>query len=209
MRITKLGHSCLHVVDGDADILVDPGTFSAGFETLTGLTAVLITHEHADHLDLDRLPAVLAANPQAVVHADAGSAAKLRDAGIQVTPVSAGQTLDVGTPVTVHGRTHAVIHADIPVISNAQYLIGGRLLHPGDSLELPEVAIEVLAVPASAPWMALKEAVEFYRAVSPTVAFPIHERILANPAMAYGLLSKLGPAGSSWREPADGDEFEV
>ena len=209
MQITKLGHSCLHVVDGDADLLVDPGTFSAGFEQLTGLTAVLITHEHADHLDLDRLPAVLAANPQAVVYADAGSSAKLQDAGIAVTPVSAGQTLDVGTAVTVHGRTHAVIHSDIPVISNAQYLIGGRLLHPGDSLELPEVAVEVLAVPASAPWMALKEAVEFYRAVSPAVAFPIHERILANPAMAYGLLAKLGPAGSSWREPADGDTFEV
>lgn len=209
MRITKLGHSCLHVVDGDANILVDPGTFSAGFEQLTGLTAVLITHEHADHLDIDRLPPVLAANPQAVVHADAGSAATLREAGIEVTQVGAGQTLDVGTPVTVHGRTHAVIHADIPVISNAQYLIGGRLLHPGDSLELPGVAVEVLALPASAPWMALKEAVEFYRAVSPAVAFGIHERILANPAMAFGLLARLGPDTSSWREPADGAEFEV
>lgn len=209
MLITKLGHSCLHVVDGDADILLDPGTFSTGFEQLTGLTAVLITHEHADHLDLDALPAVLAANPQAAVYADAGSAGKLRDAGIAVTAVSAGQSIDVGTPVTVHGSTHAIIHADIPVIRNAQYLIGGRLLHPGDSLEVPEMAVEVLAVPASAPWMALKEAVDFYRAVSPSVAFPIHERILANPAMAYGLLAKLGPEGSSWREPADGDEFEV
>src|ERR1700712_4625623 len=69
MRITKLGHSCLHVVDGDADILLDPGTFSTGFEQLTGLTAVLITHQPPDPLDLDRLPAVLAANPQATVYA--------------------------------------------------------------------------------------------------------------------------------------------
>ena len=209
MQITKFGHSCLHVVDGDADLLIDPGTFSSGFEQLTGLTGVLITHQHPDHLDLDRLPAVLAANPQAVVYADAGSAAKLQDAGIDATAVAAGQRIDVGTPVTVHGRTHAVIHADIPVIPNAQYLIGGRLLHPGDSLEVPDVAIEVLAVPAGAPWMALKEAVEFYRTVSPQLAFPIHERILANPAMSFGLLEKLGPNGSTWRVPAEGEQFEV
>ena len=209
MRITKFGHSCLHVEDGDARILFDPGTFSAGFEQLTGLTAVLITHQHADHLDMARLPAVLAANPQATVYADAASAGTLRDAGVEVTAVSAGQTIDVGTPVTVHGRTHAVIHADIPVIPNAQYLVGGRLLHPGDSLEVPDVAIEVLALPASAPWMALKEAVEFYRTVAPTVAFPIHERILAHPAMVYGNLDRLKPAGSSWLEPADGEQFEI
>jgi len=209
MRITKYGHSCLHVVDGDADILLDPGTFSSGFEQLTGLTAVLITHEHADHVDLDRLPAVLAANPQAAVYADAGSATKLQDAGIAVTAVSAGQRIDVGTPVTVHGRSHAVIHADIPVITNAQYLIGGRLLHPGDSLEVPEVAVEVLALPAAAPWMAIKEAVDFYRTLSPRQAFPIHERILANPGMAYGILDRLRPAGSSWQQPEDGEQFEV
>ena len=209
MRITKLGHSCLHVVDGDASILLDPGTFSAGFEQLTGLTAVLITHQHADHLDLDRLPAVLAANPQATVHADAESAASLQEAGIAATAVSAGQRIDVGTPVTVHGRTHGVIHADIPVIPNAQYLIGGRLLHPGDSLEVPDVAVEVLALPASAPWMALKEGVEFYRSIAPRLAFPIHERILANPAMAFGLLERLRPDGSTWQEPADGEQFEI
>jgi L-ascorbate metabolism protein UlaG (beta-lactamase superfamily) len=209
MRITKLGHSCLHVVDGDADILVDPGTFSTGFAQLTGLTAVLITHEHADHLDRDALPALLAANPQAAVYADAGSAVTLQDAGIAVTAVSAGQSIDVGTPVTVHGRTHAVIHADIPVISNAQYLVGGRLLHPGDSLEVPDTAVEILALPVAAPWMAIKEAVEFYAALSPRLAFPIHERILANPAMAYGIVERLKPARSSWRAPADGEEFEV
>ncbi len=209
MRITKFGHSCLHVVDGDAAILLDPGTFSAGFEQLTGLTAVLITHQHADHLDLDRLPAVLAANPQATVHADAGSAGKLQAAGIAATAVGAGQSFDVGTPVTVYGRTHGVIHADIPVIPNAQYLIGGRLLHPGDSLEAPDTAVEVLALPVSAPWMALKEAVDFYRALSPRLAFPIHERILARPAMAFGLLEQLRPDGSTWKEPADGEQFEV
>ncbi len=209
MLITKLGHSCLRVQDGDADVLVDPGTFSSGFTELTGLTAVLVTHQHADHLDLERLPALLAANPAATVHADPGSAAQLHDAGIPVQTVRTGDSFDVGTPVTVHGGEHAVIHRDVPTVPNAMFLIGGRLLHPGDALVVPDVPVDILGVPAAAPWMALKEAVEFYRSVQPRKAFPIHERLLVNPAMAFGLLERLGPADADWLEPADGEPFEL
>ncbi len=211
MQITKFGHSCLLVADGEAKILIDPGTFSAGFESLTGLTAILITHQHPDHLDLTRLPSVVAANPQAPVYADTGSVGPLQDAGISVTPVEPGDRFDVGTPVEVLGGTHAVIHADIPTIPNVCYLIGGRLLHPGDSLDVPNVPVEILAVPAAAPWMAAREAIDFYRAVSPQIAFSIHEQILAAPGMSLfqGLLDRLGPQSSTWLTPADGEPFEV
>ncbi len=209
MQITKLGHSCLHVVDGDANILIDPGTYSAGFESLTGLTAVLITHQHPDHLDMDRLPALLAANSAAHVYADAGSAPAIADAGFPVTTVSAGNNFDVGTSVAVYGTEHAVIHADIPLVPNAAYLIGGRLLHPGDSFTLPNLPIEILALPAAAPWMALKESIDYFRAVAPKVAFPIHEKILANTEMAYLLLGKLAPAGVQWLTPKQGEPFEL
>lgn len=204
MKITKYGHSCLHVVDGPASILVDPGGYSTGFDALTGVTAILVTHQHPDHLDRDRLPRVLAANPGVSLYADAQSAAQLADGGIEATPVTAGDRLDVGTPVEVVGRDHAVVHVDIPVIRNVGYLIGGRLLHPGDSLAVPDLAVEVLALPASAPWMALKEAVEFFRAVNPSIAIPIHEKMLANPAMVYSLLERLGPTGTRWIDLDDG-----
>ncbi len=108
MQLTRFGHSCLLVVDGDAKILIDPGTFSAGFEDLTGLTAVLITHQHADHLDLDRLPAVVAANPERQVYADAGSVPQLEaSAGITADHRESGDVFDVGTTVEVLGRNHA------------------------------------------------------------------------------------------------------
>ena len=55
MRLTKLGHSCLLVEEGRARLLLDPGTLSGGFEELEGLTAVLFIHQHADHLDQQRL----------------------------------------------------------------------------------------------------------------------------------------------------------
>ena len=162
MKITKYGHSCLRVVDGSANILIDPGTFSTGFEGLTDLTAV-----------------------------------------------HSGDQLDLGTPVQVVGSDHAIVHVDIPVIPNVGYLIGGRLLHPGDSLVVPEQDVEILAVPASAPWMAVKEAVEFFRAVNPAVAFPIHEKVIANPAMVYGLLARLGPPTARWIDLDDGHTEEL
>jgi L-ascorbate metabolism protein UlaG (beta-lactamase superfamily) len=49
VRITHYGHACVlaELPDGTR-VLFDPGTYSAGFEDLTGLDAVLITHEHPD-----------------------------------------------------------------------------------------------------------------------------------------------------------------
>ena len=60
MRLTKFGHSCLLVEEQGARMLLDPGTLSDGFEELQGLTAILYTHQHADHLDPARLPGLLA-----------------------------------------------------------------------------------------------------------------------------------------------------
>ena len=109
--------------------------------------------------------------------------------------MASGDKLDVGMPVEVFAGDHAIIHRDIPVIPNACYLIGGRLLHPGDSLTVLDRPVEILALPTSAPWMAVKEAIDYFRAVDPKVAIPIHDKLMANPAMVYGLLQRLGPAG--------------
>jgi len=204
MRITKYGHSCLHISEGSASILIDPGAFSQGFETLSGLTAVLVTHQHPDHLDPKRLPLLLRGNPGATLYADAGSVDLLAKEGITATPVASGDRLDVGIGVEVFAGDHAVIHRDIPVIPNACYLVGGRLLHPGDSLTVLDRPVEILALPTSAPWMAVKEAVDYFRAVDPKAAIPIHDKLMANPAMVYGLLQRLGPPDARWVNLDDG-----
>lgn len=208
MRITKFGHSCLSVQDGDAFLLIDPGTFSSGFETLTGLTGILVTHAHADHLDPARIAALLQQNPDATVHADAAAAQELGKAGVTATAVSAGQRLDLGTTVETIGEHHAVIHQDLPRFSNTGFLIGGRLFHPGDSLLPPDRPLEILAVPVMAPWMALKEAIDFERAVSPQVSIPIHDHLLAVKPMFYGRLADMGPDGMRWLDLDDGHTEE-
>ena len=133
MQVTHFGHSCVLLDTGTARLLIDPGTFSTGFEGVTGLDAVLVTHQHPDHLDPERLPALLRANPDARLIVDSGTAGQLE--GVDTETVEPGATVTVGgARVEVLGGRHAVIHPDIPVIPNNAYLVDGTHLHPGDSL---------------------------------------------------------------------------
>jgi L-ascorbate metabolism protein UlaG (beta-lactamase superfamily) len=210
MRLTKFGHSCLLVEEGQARILLDPGTLSGGFEALEGLTAVLFTHQHADHLDPERLRGLLDRSPRARVLSDQGSAGPLGEAGVEVEVVADGQELDVGgVAVRVAGRDHAVIHPDIPVIPNVGYLVGGRLFHPGDAFTAPGAPVEVLAVPAGAPWLKVAEPVDYLRAVRPRVAVPVHDKVLSEVgrSLHFGQLERLG--GTSLRVLDDGAPTEL
>ena len=195
MRLTKFGHSCLLVEDAGARVLLDPGSFSEGFEELEGLTAVCVTHQHPDHLDRDRLRALLDGNPGVRVVADEGSAPALDEAGAAVEVVHDGDELTLdGLGVRVAGREHAAVHPDVPRVPNVGYLVGGRLFHPGDALTVPGEPVEVLATPAGAPWLKLAEAVDYLRRIGPTVAVPVHERVLsaAGIAIHYRQLEQLG-----------------
>ena len=83
MRITHLGHACLLVEMADTRVLVDPGTFADDLSALRDLDAVLVTHQHPDHLDPDRVPALVAANPDAVVLCDPSSVEVLAGLGVE------------------------------------------------------------------------------------------------------------------------------
>jgi len=196
MELTHFGHSCLLAEFGVARLLFDPGTFSHGFEGITGLSAILITHQHPDHADPQRLPALVEANPGAALYADPQTAAQL---GGRWRAVHVGDEIAVGG-VTIRGvgGRHAVIHPEIPVIDNISYLIGdgehrARLMHPGDALFVPDEPIDVLATPAAAPWMRIAEAVDYLRAVAPRHAVPIHQGIIAPEARGifYGRLAEM------------------
>ncbi len=198
MEIQKLGHACLLLTtDVGNRVLIDPGCWSTGFEELTELSAVLVTHQHADHLDVPRLRALLQTNPAALVLADPDSAGQLRESGLDATVAEHGQRYDAnGVPVEAIGRTHALIHADIPRVPNVGYLVAGQVFHPGDALTVPDAGVDVLALPAGAPWVKSGEVVDYLREVAPRVAVPIHELTLAKPEMEYGRYTSLAPTGT-------------
>ncbi|WAJ44667.1 MBL fold metallo-hydrolase [Mycobacterium sp. Aquia_216] len=196
MQLTHFGHSCLLAEFDNTSVLFDPGTFAHGFEGITGLTAILITHQHPDHVDPARLPALIEANPDAALYTDSQTAAQL-DAPFQT--VHAGDELTIGElTIRALGGKHAVIHPEIPVIENLSYLVGdgehrARLMHPGDALFVPDEPVDVLATPAAAPWMRISEAVDYLRAVSPARAVPIHQGVVAPEARGiyYGRLTEM------------------
>ena len=189
MQITRLGHAAVLVEAAGARILIDPGAFSdaSAFE-LTGLDAIVVTHQHADHIDRDRAPALLAANPDALLLSDPETAEVL-DVG-DWTPNADGLETVVGD-VTIRGvgAQHAVILPSIPRISNVGVLLTApgepTLFHPGDTYEYVPADVDVLALPLSAPWAKSSETVDFARRVAPTTLFPIHDGTVSS--AGYGI----------------------
>ncbi|MEU2176108.1 MBL fold metallo-hydrolase [Nocardia sp. NPDC019219] len=214
MRIAHFGHSCLLVELHGTKILFDPGTFSHGFEGLTGLDAIAVTHQHPDHIDPNRIDALVEANPGARLLSDPQTA---EQRGERWEAVHAGNVLTLGDlRITGGGGRHAVIHPEIPVIDNTVFQLGtaddpAQLVHPGDSLWVPPVPVGVLAAPAAAPWMRVSEAVDYLRAVAPRVALPIHYGIIREEAQGiyFGRLSEMSPAGTEFRVLAPENDIEL
>ncbi len=188
MLITHLGHSAVLVETDNARILIDPGNFSDAWHRLTELDAVLITHQHPDHLDPQQLPSLLAANPGARVFAEpsvleqvtAGDLPSLGDAA-EALPADTQEAVGDVLISAVGGR-HAVIHRDLPRIGNVGYVLRSEgqptLFHPGDAYDTAPPGVDILAVPAYGPWAAMKETVDFVRAVGALEGFPIHDGLL-------------------------------
>ncbi|KAB1940920.1 MBL fold metallo-hydrolase [Micromonospora sp. ALFpr18c] len=185
MRIIRFTHACVRVEHDGRVLVIDPGTWSEP-RALAGADAVLVTHEHTDHVDVLRL-----AGLGVPVYAPEG--ARLSDlAPLPVTRVRAGQRFTAaGIDVSAHGGRHAPIHEGQPDCPNLGYLVGDGLYHPGDSLHVPDEPVRTLLVPAQGSWLRLDEAIRFAAAVGAERAYPIHdaqlnERGLASVAGWFG-----------------------
>ena len=205
MRLRKFGHCCLLVEDDGERLLVDPGVFSTDLESLTGLTAVLVTHVHEDHLDVDRLHGLLEHNPNAMVICDQMSAGALEEKGVDAHVVHGGDLVDVGLRLRVYESDHAVIHPELPNVPILGYLISDRFFYGGDAFMTPEEPVDVLAVPVGGVWMKVAESIDYLRSVNPRVAIPVHDHQDVWTEWIVSLFRDLGPERSTFTSLA-GDE---
>ena len=188
MLITRFGHAALLVETESTRVLVDPGGFcdDAVF-ALRDLDAIVVTHQHPDHLDTDRAPSLVEANPDALLVCDPETAGLVT---FGEWTINADGTEHCVGDLTLRGvgERHAVILPQIDRVANVGVTLtagGTTLFHPGDTYEYAPEGVDVLALPLGAPWAKLSETVDFVQRVAPTTVLPIHDLTIAE--QAYGL----------------------
>jgi L-ascorbate metabolism protein UlaG (beta-lactamase superfamily) len=183
MKITKLEHACLVIEEQGKRLIIDPGSMTTKPPTdLDSVAGVVITHVHADHYDAKHLSAIAAKNPGIQIFSTQEVARHVLEemSNQDVTVVTDGSQGQAGPfALQFFGSQHAIIHKSIPPIQNVGVMVNRKLYYPGDSFEEPGLPIGVLAVPVSAPWMKLAEAMDFVIATKPTMAFPTHNALLS------------------------------
>jgi L-ascorbate metabolism protein UlaG (beta-lactamase superfamily) len=194
VKLTRYSHSCVRLEHEGRVLVIDPGVWSEP-RALHGADAVLVTHEHADHVDVLRLR-----GSGVPVFAPEGASIP----GLVTEPVSSGSSFTAaGFLVRAVGGSHAAVLEGQETCANLGYVVDGSVYHPGDALHVPEVPVETLLVPLQASWLKTCEAVSFVRAVRPERAFGIHDAQINERALGSlnGWIGEHGGTSYSWLVP--------
>ena len=184
MILTKHQHACFTLEKEGKLLVVDPGELTQDLGAPENVVGIVITHAHADHFDASALGALIAHNPLAIIYAHEAVTAQLGDT-LPTQVVRAGETIDVSPfSVTFYGGTHAPIHPDIPVVANLGLFVDELLYYPGDSFITPGRPVAALALPVSAPWLKIADAIDFARDINAGLVFPTHDAILSEAGKA-------------------------
>ena len=212
MELTKHGHACVVLSEEDRRLVIDPGALTDP-AALDGASAVLVTHEHFDHFAPDVLRRAMDADPALEVWTNGSVAGQLDGVGSRVHVVGDGDAVTIaGFDVTVHGELHAVIHPDIPQITNIGFLVAGQVFPPCDALTVPDEPVATLLVPMHAPWSRTADLIDYVRAVHADQAFAVHDGLLNDTGLGIvsGLLGERGPGTPTpFSRLAPGDTTEL
>ncbi|MEN6485191.1 MAG: MBL fold metallo-hydrolase [Syntrophobacteraceae bacterium] len=182
LEITFLGHGSLMFATGGKIIHVDPYSAVADYARLPRADLVLITHEHADHLDLKALEAVRTEKTAVVLTEACAKQVKggivLHDGDVQT--VSGFRIEAVPAYNLVHMRSEGVpFH---PKGSGNGYIVtfGDKKVYvAGDTENTPEMkglnGIDIAFLPMNLPYTMTPEMVaDAAKAFKPKILYPYH-----------------------------------
>lgn len=197
MKLTKLGHCCLLLEEKNLRILTDPGVFSQTQNALTDIDIILISHEHADHFDIESVKKIMLKNPQAQIYTTKGVDRQLSMYGFKSNVLGNGERIfEKGVLIEAVYSEHALIYPNLASVDNFGFYFEGRLFVPGDAFIKPDRPVEILALPVAAPWLKLSESIDYALEIKPRLCFPVHDDILKTPGSAHRLPQNiLTPAG--------------
>ncbi|MDF5753408.1 MBL fold metallo-hydrolase [Spongiactinospora sp. TRM90649] len=179
MELTKFGHACVRLEKDGKILVIDPGAFSEE-SALDAADAVLITHEHFDHMEPERLRAAARANPELTIWTCDAVAGQLSEAEVpaKIQAVRHGDAFETaGFRVRAVGELHAVNHPDVPQVQNVGFFVDDAVFYPGDALTPPGADVHTLLVPTGAPWLKLAEMINYLRQVRPEHAYSTHDAL--------------------------------
>lgn len=174
MRVTKYPQSCFHIEKNGQGLLIDIGNFATASFSLKDMKpfdAILITHQHADHIDPD-LTDWLEDN-LVPIYANQDVADKYPDMSINV--LQDMQTITVsGFEVTARDLPHCKMPDGSDGPPNTGYIIDNHFFHPGDGIAIEQLAVNTLAAPVAGPSVSLYSAVRLARQVQAETIIPMH-----------------------------------
>lgn len=176
MTIKKYPQSHLLITGNSTKILIDPGyiTFEKGFKIaeFQYMDGYLITHQHSDHLDPDRIKEIVGENK---VYGNSDVVGKLKELGVEAIQIENGQQFKVGEfeiiPVDLPHFPHPLGN---PMPPNSGFIINGVFFHAGDGYELSGVNVATAALPLGHPFLSTTSVLNFAKSLQAKVIIPIH-----------------------------------
>lgn len=210
MKVAKYEHACFTVENAGQVLVIDPGEWTTDFVVTDNIIAIVVTHEHGDHFDPSILAKIYDKNPNSVLVSLQSIVDKMPDHTTKA--VKPGDKIEIGPfNLEFFGGKHAIIHNSYPATENVGVLINDTVYYPGDSFALPGKPIDVLAIPASAPWLKISESIDFLNTVKPFLAFPTHDAILSETGkqLADRMLSQVAESATIAYSRIDGTTIEI
>lgn len=178
MKFAKLEHSgCVIEKDG-ARIVCDPVEFGTSLPELDNVVALVITHKHGDHLQPEKIAAILDRNPGVRIFTTTDTASDIPNA----ETVKNGDVVNVGGfELRFFGENHAAIVPGKIPCQNIGVVVDGKIMNPGDAFDMPDDVVqpEIVLVPSSAPWCKVCEGMEYIKLVQPKLVVPVHNAVLS------------------------------